>query len=465
MNILLVFTEINQKFGPLGYQRGLALLSAVLKKNGISNVSVAHYTDLKQLAGWEADVARTKPDLIGFHCTTPQLRFIKRLVEHTPKGVFTIAGGPHLTCFPPSIESVPRLDAICIGEGEYPMLELATALQEGRDPSGIRNLWVRSGGAIIRNPTRPLIENLDELPYEDRHLFDMQRAIDTYGLSQIRVRSSRGCPYQCTYCANKRISEAQPGRYVRFRSAAHLMGELNELKREFRFEEIFFDDDIFMTKKDIRREFCERYPREIGKPFLFNGRVENCDEEMLRELRQAGARRLDMGLESGNEDLRRRLLKRNMSNEDILRVARLAQSVGLQVKTFNMTGLPGETEALHMDTVRLNQAIRPDVATLYMFEPYPGTELYQVCLEKGYLSMGNEVSDDYVSWRDSSLTLPDFPRSAIQRCYRLFGYRVFLPTSRLKAWANWVLYSRYGETTLSLTRPVLKVLRRALKGF
>ena len=465
MNILLVFTELSQKFGPLGYQRGLSFLSAVLKKNGFPNVSVVHYTNRAQLAGWEADVARLEPDLIGFHATAPQFRFIKPLIERTPKGIFTIAGGPHFTCYPQCLESVPRLDALCVGEGEYPMLELATALKEGRDPTGIRNLWARSNGTIVRNPTRPLIENLDELPYEDRHLFDVQRAIDTYGLSQVRVRSSRGCPYQCTYCANKRISEAQPGRYVRFRSAAHLLGELNELKREFRFNEIFFDDDIFMMKKDIRREFCERYPGEIGKPFLFNGRVEILDEEMLQDLRQAGARRLDMGLESGNEDLRRRILNRNMSNADILRVAHLAHSVGLQVKTFNMVGLPEETEALHMDTVRLNQEIHPEVATLYVFEPDPGTELYHYCLEKGYLPTGDSVPDDYVSWRDSLLTLPGFPREAIQRCFRLFGYRVFLPTSWFKAMANWILYSPSGETVLRITRPVRRALKLALKGF
>ena len=94
--------------------------------------------------------------------------------------------------------------------------------------------------------------------------------------------ASRGCPFSCTYCSNKRTSQTQTGRYVRFRSADHILGEIKTIQAES-FEEIFFDDDIFMMNREIVDEFCRRYPQEVGKPFVFCGRVEACHEDILTQ--------------------------------------------------------------------------------------------------------------------------------------------------------------------------------------
>jgi anaerobic magnesium-protoporphyrin IX monomethyl ester cyclase len=465
MKILLGFTELNQKFGPLGFQHGLASISAVLKQNGFTDIHLAHITDQAHVRRWPDDLARLKPDVVGLYSTAEQFYFVKDLIQRVPPGIFTIVGGAHPTCFPECIDKVPRLDAICIGEGEHAMLELVQALQAGKDVSGIRSLWVRHNGAIVRNPVRPFIENLDELPYEDLDLFNPQEKIDRYGMSQIRMITSRGCPYQCTYCSNKRLSESQPGRYVRYRGAAHVMGELNELNRKYRFSEVMFDDDIFMMNKAILGEFCARYPKEIGKPFVFCGRVEMCKPDMLAALKAAGGRRIDFGVESGNEELRRRILKRRMTNADIVDACRMAQAAGLQVKTLNMVGLPDETAATHMDTVKINQDINPDVVSVFTFCPYPGTELYDYCVQKGYYTPADELPKHYVARRDTLLTMPGFPQREIQRCFKWFGFRVYRKHSLIKAIGYTVIQSKHGEFFLNLTKPFRKVLRRVLKGF
>lgn len=464
MKILLVFTEINQKFGPLRFQHGLAFISAVLKKSGFL-VCLSLLCEEPNLPQWEEDLRRIQPNVIGFYSTAEQFPFVQRLIERVPPGIFTICGGPHPTCYPTCIESVPRLDAICVGEGEYPMLELVEALKEGRDYTRIKNLWVRRNGAIIRNETRPFIENLDELPYEDRDLFNMQESIDKYGLGQMRVLTSRGCPYQCTYCSNKRTSEAQPGRYLRYRTAEHIMGELNELNRKYRFDEIFFDDDIFMMNKNIRGEFCERYAREIGKPFVFCARVELCERDMLAMLKNAGGRRIDFGVESGNEELRRSILKRKMTNKQILDATQMAKSVGLQVKTLNMVGLPDETVEKHLDTVRINQQIDPDVVSMSIFTPYPGTELHDYCVQKNYYKPTDSLPDDYISRRESLLEMPFFSKEDIGKCFRRFGFRVFRKSALIKALGLAVIYSQHGEFFLDVTRGSRKILRKLLKGY
>ncbi len=465
MKIFLLFTEINQKFGPLYYQHGLAFLSAVLKKNGIQSISLIHFTREPNPKKWEAYIREQNPDIIGTYSTTEQFHFIKKLVNNVPKGIFTICGGPHPTSYPMCIEDIPRLDAICIGEGEYPLLELVNALKAGRDCSKIKNLWVRIGGNIIKNETRPFIADLDKLPFEDRELFNHQKSIDRYGFAQVRVLTTRGCPYQCTYCANRSISESQPGGYVRFRSAEHIMEELKYLNERYRFKEIFFDDDIFMMNKTIRKKFCEKYPLEIGKPFIFCSRVGICNEEMLKELKEAGGRRVDLGLESGNEELRRKILKRNMTNHQILKTTAMAKKIGFQVKTLNMVGLPDETIGKHLDTISLNVEIKPDVVSIFVFYPYPGTELYNYCIRKGYFNPDEPLPRGYISRRGSLLNLPHFSRNDIARCFQRFGFRIFRKFSIVKAIGYAVIYSRYGEFSMNATKRFRNIIARLLSGF
>ena len=464
MKVLFVFTELQQKFGALRSQHGIASMSAVLKQNGYRDIGLAYFSGEIDLERWRRDLDSFKPDVVGFYSTAEQYHFVKRLIEATPRPAFTICGGPHPTCFPQCMENVPRLDAVCVGEGEYPMLELVQALDQGRDPSSIRGLWVRRNGDIVRNLTRPFIANLDELPYEDRALFGTQEAIDQYGLGQLRIMASRGCPYVCTYCSNHRQSKTQEGRYVRFRSADHVLGELREARAAYRFEEVFFDDDIFMMNRKVVNEFCARYPKEIGKPFVFCGRVEMCNPEILKQLKDAGGRRIDFGIESGNEELRRFILKRKMTNAQILEATRMAKAAGLQVKTLNMVGLPEETPAKFTDTVELNRQINPEVASIGVFYPYPGTDLYDHCLEKGYLHPDESLPENYVSLLDSILDLPGFARRQISRCLRWFGLRVYWRQSPVKALGYTAIYSKHGEFFLEISKRFRKLLRRIMKG-
>ena len=130
-----------------------------------------------------------------------------------------------------------------------------------------------------------------------------------------------------------------------------------------------------------------------------------------------------------------------------------------------MVGLPDETPETHEDTVRLNQAINPDVASIFVFYPYPGTEAYDYCLSKGYMRPGEALPENYVSRRQSVLNLPGFSKTEISKCFHWFGFKVFWKHSLIKAIGYKVIYSDYGEFALNLTKEFRKLFRRMLTGF
>jgi anaerobic magnesium-protoporphyrin IX monomethyl ester cyclase len=466
MRILLVLTEINQRFGQLGAAHGLMSISAYLKQNGFTDVHFGYYPDKGYLQQWQEDLVTIKPQLIGIYATAPQFQFIRNMIQAvSDPSIFIILGGPHATIFPQCLEQTPRLNALCLGEGEYPMLELGQALEQGKDYTRIKNLWIKTNGRIIQNPTRPFIQDLDSLPFVDRDLGDHQKVIDNWGLSQVRIMAGRGCPFNCTFCSNHRIRKMQEGGYVRFRSADHIIGEIKELQKKYRFTEILFDDDICWIDRKLVYEFAERYKKEIGLPFMFSGRVEILDRDKLTRLRDAGGTRVGFGVEHGDQGFRNKVLRRKTTNKQMVEISQIAKEVGLQIKTLNMVGLPGETPELHQATIRLNQQIQPDVAGISIFYPFPGTDLYDLCLKEGYLKEEQDVlKDDDVIYKKSILDMPQYKPEAIENSLKWFAFKVFWPYSKIRAIGYRVMLSNYGETLLAILGKFRRPLRKLLKG-
>jgi radical SAM superfamily enzyme YgiQ (UPF0313 family) len=437
-----------------------------LKQNGYRDIHFGYYPDKGYLQTWQNDLKRLQPRLIGLYTTAPQFQFIQKMVQSvSDPNAFIILGGPHPTIFPQCLEQTPRLNALCIGEGEYPMLELAQALEQGKDLTQIKNLRIRDQERIIQNPTRPFIQNLDSLPFVDRELGDHQKVIDNWGLSQVRVLAGRGCPFNCTFCSNHRIRKIQEGRYVRFRSADHIIEEIKLLQKRYRFSEILFDDDICWIDRDLVHEFADRYKKEIGLPFMFSARAEILDGDKLTKLKEAGGIRVGFGVEHGDQTFRNQVLRRKTTNKQMLEVTRIAKEIGLQVKTLNMVGLPGETPELHQATIRLNQQIQPDVAGISIFYPFPGTDLYDLCLKEGYLKEKQALlKDDDVIYKKSVLMMPQYKSKEIEKALKWFAFKVFWPYSKIRAIGYRVMISKYGEPLLAILGKYRKPFRKLLKG-
>jgi len=424
MRVCLVYSDIGgvEHYGTRKYYHGLGYLSGVLKLAG-------HETALIYLQYEPArddflrQVAAIAPGLVAFSSTTHQHPYIERCArwvkESAPK-LCTMVGGTHPTLVPEQVLANPNFDVVCVGEGEYPLRDLVNALQEGRDIASIPNLWLHRGGRLIRNALRPLVANLDELPFPDRELFDFDRMLaDNDGWVDMMV--GRGCPYQCSYCCNPALRRRFKGlgKYVRFRSVENVLAEIRFLTQHYRVKTLNFQDDVFTLDRDWTLRFSQAYSEEFDFPFWINTRVERInDESMIAALARAGCCGARIGIESGNEELRSSILKRHMSNDEIRQAFSLARKHGLRIYTCNMLGVPGETAEMIEETVALNRELEPADLQFSVFYPYPMTELYDVSVRNGYLIEGESLASYYE--RKSILRLPTLSGAELARGYDHF---------------------------------------------
>jgi radical SAM superfamily enzyme YgiQ (UPF0313 family) len=426
MKIALVYSDVSgvERYGARKFYHGVGYISAVLKAAG-HEASLLYMQRELSAEEFLSEIDARSPDLVGFSSTTHQHPFVERcaalLKEHRP-GIFVLSGGTHPTLLPEGVAACDCFDVVCVGEGEHAILELAERLEQGRDYFDVRNLWMKRDDNLIRNPLRPLIADLDSLPFVDRDIFDYEEML-TENDAWIDMLSGRGCPYDCSYCCNPGLKKrfAGLGRYVRFRSVGHVMSEIRVIRERFPIKVINFQDDTFTLNRNWTLTFCEAYGQEFDYPFWINTRVERLvdDEEVVAALARAGCQGVRIGIESGNEWLRTNILKRRMSNDDIARTFKLARRYGLLLYSCNMLGLPGETAAMIQETIKLNRRLNPDEFQFSVFYPYPMTELHDETVGKGMLREGESLTSYYS--RRSILDLPDLTPEELEEGYDGFA--------------------------------------------
>lgn len=405
---------------PPHYHHGIGHLSAVLKKAG-------HATGLKvydrpvEREQLISDVKAFSPDMVAFSAATNQYKYARKysswIVEAThasrPQKPIMVVGGVHPTLDPEGVIQHPAWDFLVIGEADLAFSELTQAIQADRDPSSIGNVWGRKGGEIFRNAVRPLVTDLDSLPFPDREVFDREHLLRGER-GAMSLLAGRGCPYGCAYCCNPAFQRLYRGggKWVRRRSAENILAEIKSLADSYPIKFLYFDDDVFTLDREWTLDFVARYKSSFKFPFRVNVRVETADREMLAALKDAGCDMIQVGVEHGDEEFRRKALRRPMSNAQIENIFRWADEVGLRTWSFNIIGFPGETPELARATIELNKRIRPDHLQVAVFNPYPGTPLYDESVEKGYFSKDDDPSDGFFN-PESGLNLPTFPRDQL----------------------------------------------------
>jgi len=395
-------------------QFGISYISAVLKREGHQTELVVLSRETPHLL--EEHIRRNGPGLVCFTAVYTEYLFLSRLaagVKRKHPDLFLVLGGPHATLNPDGCLSEAPFDAVCVGEGEYPTLELAEQLERGRFPSGIPNLFIRRpDGTVERNTPRPFLQDLDSLPFPDREMWVPWVADPS---SRPSVLVGRGCPFSCTYCCNHALRRAAPGRYVRVRSPRNIVDELAAMKeRDPGFGEVYLEVETLGAKREWALELCEelrKFNSRLEVPVLFGANLRvtpSADyEDLFQAMAESNFRFVNIGLESGSERIRRQVLKRMYSNQDILRTVETARRHGLQVGLYNLIGLPGETPRDFRETVEVNRACQPDWFYLSVFFPYPGTELYEECRRRGLLE---RRPDPTLERRKPALDLPEFPK-------------------------------------------------------
>lgn len=419
MKVLLIYPDINTIQFP-HFQHGLAWLAAALKRGG-HEVELLYLERELSDREFAAELVRRDPGLVAFSSTTQQYVFAKRYAAVAKSALdrFVVIGGIHATIDPEGVMAEPCFDALVRGEGEYPLVELADALSGGGDCSKIPNLWLSGpGGEVIRNPVRPPVD-LSSLPWPDREVWDNELLM-RHNDRQVSVMASRGCPFRCTYCCNTVLADLHGGnaKWVRQRPVPEVIAELEDLHRRFPdMKSLIFMDEIFTVHKKWVREFCDEYQKHFSTPFQVFLRVETVDRELLARMKEAGLYSVIVGVESGNERIRRELLNRKMSNDQIIRVFKWADELGLETWDFNMIGVPGDTEETIRETMALNRLIRPHHVQVSIFYPFPGTPLHQQCLDEGLTKVDESTS---VFHSRPVLDLPGLPREKTLALHREF---------------------------------------------
>lgn len=358
-------------------------ISSFLQKHGYECffLDVALENDLIAAAG------KINPDIIAYSTTTGKHHLYKRVNRELKERLsfFSLFGGPHCTFFPEFVYE-EGIDAVCRGEGELATLELVERLKKKEDITGIKNLWLKVEGRVYQNEVRDLIEDLDALPFSDRKLFNRY---ECYKKMQRRfIMITRGCPYACTYCYNyfyRRLYHGK-GRYVRRRSVENVIEELRFIKETYRPWRIQFWDDTFNLDHEWMFRFCEVYKRQINIPFFANFRVNLVNEEAVKAAKDAGCVVIAYGLESGNEYIRKCIMRRDISKQEILNAAQLINKYEIRSLSYNIVGLPDETLDTALETMNLNVQCKPTYALAFIFQPYPRTQLCEYAEQKEYFN-------------------------------------------------------------------------------
>ncbi len=410
MGLRVLFIEIDTEASWAVASFGPAFMAPMLRKVGHPTGLIRH-----KVADTPADlverVRRLKPDLIGLSLTTRQWQRAREVAAALgAEGLGPIvAGGLHPTFSPQEVLETPGITYVCIGEGEEPMLDLCRALDLGEPVIGIDNIWAPGG---LKPKMRPPIEELDSMPFMARDMLD-----ERHGVAHISTQ--RGCPFPCTYCAARMFGELYGGDVAgRRRSHEDVFAELRELKAKRKLNYVIFLDDTFTINHKWVRDFLTKYRDEFRVPFSLNARVETVRPEMLKLLKSAGCQHIIYGVESGSYRVRKDIMKRPVRNERFKEVFEWTREAGIMMTANYMLGVPGETTDDIEQTLSLAEELGAFDFGYFVFYPFPGTQLFRVCRDEGYLP--EDYLDREANHRESILDLPDLTNEQIGYYYDQF---------------------------------------------
>lgn len=328
-------------------------------------------------------VAEYRPTVIGIYCCAASFAsasIVAKLAREFDRQSIVVMGGPHPTTVPREVLRDSSVDVVVKGEGEETIVELLGTIEKKFSFEGVKGIAYRSSGGIIETPERPCIENLDSLGFPLTFAPEVLKDYEKYPKSAFRyVYTSRGCPYNCSFCGSRYVWS----RNQRLRSVANVVEEIKSL-RKIGLKWIEFGDDTFGTNKGYLQRLCESLFREC--PGLLWGcetRANLIDEETVALMKEAGCRSIDIGIESGNNEMLKKIRK-GITVEQSLTAADVIRKHGIKLTANFMIGFPEETEETLDDTFNVMKKIK-GLLIFNIFTPYPGTETFELCRKAGLI--------------------------------------------------------------------------------
>jgi radical SAM superfamily enzyme YgiQ (UPF0313 family) len=435
---LLKGTVHHQLFPPIG----LAYLAAVLEQNGyeirIMDCPVCEM-DHEKL---KADLASFEPTLIGISSMTPTIESAlksARVAKEVCPDAKVVMGGSHVTFMDrETLAEEPATDIVVRGEGEETLLELVKQLPDLPKVEDVKGITFRKGNQIVQTPNRPYIQNLDALPRPAYKYIPVEK-YRILGRKLLPIMSSRGCPFQCSFCAASQMFGAR----FRARSPKNVLDELEWLRDEYGAEGISFQDDTLTFDRKRILEICDGIiERKIRLPWGCGTRADTVTKEILAKMRAAQCDEVCFGVESGCQRIRDALKKR-VSTEQCENAIKWAKEVGMFVTVSVILGYPGETKETLQQTLDFVRKVEPDDVWLCHATPYPGTELRALVESNGW-----KMSDEWPLYNTMHPIFEDpiLPAEEIAKMRKNFYDKFYTPRyilrQAVKGYLKGNLYSK-----------------------
>lgn len=410
---------------------GLAYMAAVLERERIKvSVLDANAEDIP-IGEAAKRIADSSAQIVGVTSTTTMMPVVYELCKEIKLrcNKTIIVGGPHVTFMDSrTLIECTAIDMVARGEGEFTMLELAK--NQGH-PHSVAGLTYRdeSTSEIIVNPNRDKIQDVDSIPFPARHLFpiDLYRPgvvlnIGVSGREYASMLTARGCPNKCAFCSSSHFW----GTKVRLRSPENVVAEIESIIREYGVKEIFFKDDTFTYPLARAERICDLIiEKGIKLKWCCYARVGALSEKLIDKMKASGCFGLDFGIESGNQEILDRMSK-HITLEQSRKAIQFAKSRGMMVYASFILGLPGDDFKTVNDTIEFATELNPHLAQFFMATPFPGTELYEEAIQKGWIEHLDSWKDLDISastkYRNDALSNDDI-RKLLRKAYRKFYLR------------------------------------------
>ncbi|MDD2687327.1 MAG: radical SAM protein [Bacteroidales bacterium] len=443
----------------LRYPDWLAYDTAVLEEAGYDVFFVDYIANKQGHKGLYEDIERDKPDILVMELTTPSyfndFEIAKRCKELGVKTV--IFTGPHVTVFPEQSlrDSKGNLDIVAIGEHDYTVLDIVKSLEKKEPLQTVKGIAFLENNQFIRTENRPLIEDLDQLPFMAWHHLDVKQYHNhTYYYPYIDMIAGRGCPNKCTFCL---WPQTMMGQRYRLRSAKNVYDEMVFHYKNLKVKEIFFEDDTLTANRKRLKELCELIiAGNVKMTWSCNCRCDLNDYELLCLMKKAGCRMLLVGPESGNQEILNNVNK-NLTIEQIEDFCKKAKKAGLTLHSCWVFGLPGETKETIQQTIDFVMKLNTDTIQASSAMPQVGTVLYNWAVENNYLA-----ADSWEQYAADGEQIPvlQYPHlsqtdlnDAVNTVLRRFYYR---PSKVLQLFFNaisdWSLLSQYIRGGIKFTQ-------------
>jgi anaerobic magnesium-protoporphyrin IX monomethyl ester cyclase len=481
MKILLAippYTHTKGEHQFIVFPLGIAYIASVLEKAGhevavidslVEDPTPKEDKDKNFLVGlsWEKVMNRIKefnPDILGVSCGfTSQFKNTEKLCKlvraHNSK-IKIFGGGAHASALTDKIISTGLIDYAIFGEGEETVVDLIDTIENKKPLSKVLGIGFKDKDKVKINEKRPFIKDLDTLPFPARHLFPMEKYFKhgknkahnfiTKHSRYTTIVASRGCPYTCSFCSIHTVWE----RSWRPRTPENILDEVEELVKNYNVKEIQFEDDnLTLIKERAMKLFQGIIDRKLNINWTTpNGiLVNSLDEDLIKVMKKSGCYRVNLGIESGNQEVVDKIVKKPLSRDHCRKLIKTFKKYSIPVTGFFVIGMPGETIKNINETIEFIKQNDFDDILVSIASPYPGTELWDIAIKEGYINHDPDSASFEVKPKYSTISTKEFTAKQVEEL-RNKAYIEFQksklkrhPLKFLTSTRNYITLGRYAK--------------------